>query len=109
MEWLVSQRGHRGAAVLERIQGEITVVGAEGDIGQVLEDAACDQLLRDSIDAAAPPEEIITTIGGSTVVAMRAPGLPWLLLVPGPAMPDFGELSLMAPLLAIARRLDQGR
>ncbi|MGD1147782.1 MAG: FHA domain-containing protein [Thermoanaerobaculaceae bacterium] len=109
VEWLVSQRGHRGAAVLEKVQGAITVVAAEGDIGQVLEDADCEQLFRGTVDATASPEEIITTIGGRTVVAMRAPGLPWLLLVPGPAMPDFGELSLMAPLLAVARRLDLGR
>lgn len=108
VEWLVSQRGHSGAAVLEIVQGDITVVAAEGDLGPVLEDAACEQLFRRPIDTATTPEEIITTIGGKTVVAMRAPGLPWLLLVPGPAMPDFGELSLMAPLLAVARRLDRG-
>ena len=97
-----------GAAVLEIVQGDITVVAAEGDIGPVLEDAACEQLFYHEIDAATTPEEIVTTIGGRTVVAMTAPGLPWLLLVPGPAMPDFGELSLMAPLLAVARRLDRG-
>ena len=109
VEWLVSQRGHRGAAVLEKTLGDITVVAAEGDIGQVLENAACESLLHGRVETSTTPEEIITTIGGKTVVAMKSPGLPWLLLVPGPAMPDFAELSLMAPLLAVARRLDQGR
>ncbi len=109
VEWLVRDRGLVGAAVLDRVGSEITVIAADGDIGAVLEDPGCEALLRGSVEAGATPEEIITSIAGRTVVAMRAPGLPWLLLAPGPAMPDFGELALIAPLLAVARRLDAER
>ena len=109
VEWLVGQRGLAGAAVLDWVQREITVIAADGEISAVLEDPGCEALLRGAVEAATAPEEIITTIGGRTAVAMRAPALPWLLLVPGPAMPDFGELALITPLLAVARRLDTGR
>jgi hypothetical protein len=109
VEWLVGQRSLAGAAVLDRVRREITVIAAEGDITAVLEDPGCEALLRGAVEATSTPEEIITTIGGRTVVAMRTPGLPWLLLVPGAAMPEFGELALIAPLLAVARRLDAAR
>ncbi|HVN75019.1 MAG TPA: FHA domain-containing protein [Thermoanaerobaculaceae bacterium] len=109
VRWLVGQRRVVGAAVLETIKGDITVVAAEGEVSAVLEDPGCEALLIAKVESTATPEEIITTIGGRTVVAMRTPGLPWLLLVPGAAMPEFGELALIAPLLAVARRLDLGR
>ncbi len=109
VEWLVGQRGLAGAAVLDTVEGEISVIAAEGEISAVLEDPGCEALLHGPVEAGGTPEEIITTIGGRTVVAMRASGVPWLLLVPGAAMPDFGELTLITPLLAVARRLDGGR
>jgi hypothetical protein len=39
-------------------------------------------------------------------LALKSAELPVLVLVPGAATPDFGELSLIARLLAVARRLD---
>lgn len=105
VEWLVRQRGARGAAVLETIAGEVAVLAADGEIRVVLDDPACAALLAGG-GAAASPEEIVTEIGGVTVMAMKAAALPWLLLVPGRAMPELGELALIAPLLAVARRLD---
>jgi hypothetical protein len=107
VEWLVASRGLRGAAVLEEVRGEVVVVVAQGEIGPVVDDPACAELVRDGGDA--PPQGgIDVTLGNRRVLAMRAAGQPWLVLVPGPAMPDFGELVLAARLLAVARRLDGG-
>jgi len=107
VEWLVGEREFRGAAVLQEVNGEIIVVAAQGEIGAVLEDPACESLVRGGADGAGSTEGISVTIANQAVLAMKAPDLPWLVLVPNLAMPDFTELSLVARLLAVARRLDR--
>jgi pSer/pThr/pTyr-binding forkhead associated (FHA) protein len=109
VEWLVGQRGLRGVAVLQEVDGEIVVIAAQGEIRDVLEDAACEALVRGSREGRGSTEEISVTIANQAVLAMKAPKLPWLLLVPRFAMPDFAELSLVVRLLGVARRLDRGR
>jgi pSer/pThr/pTyr-binding forkhead associated (FHA) protein len=107
VEWLVGERGLRGAAVLQDVEGEIIVVAAQGEIFAVLEDPACEALVRGGTDDTGSTEGISVTIANQAVLAMKSPGLPWLLLVPNLAMPDFTELSLVARLLAVARRIDR--
>lgn len=105
VEWLVGSRGLRGAAVLERLGREVAVVAAHGEVSRVLEDPECAELVRGSRGAASP-EGVDVTLAGEHVLALKSADLPWLVLVPGAATPDFGELSLVARLLAVARRLD---
>ncbi|MBZ5590152.1 MAG: FHA domain-containing protein [Acidobacteriia bacterium] len=109
VEWLVGQRGLRGAAILQDVDGEIVVAAAQGEIGAVLEDPACLELVRGSGEGAGSTGGISVTIAHQAVLAMKAPELPWLVLVPRLAMPDFAELSLVVRLLGVARRLDRGR
>ena len=105
LEWLVGSRGLKGAAVLERLGREVAVVAAHGEVGRVLEDPECAELVRNGRDAASP-EGVDLTLAGQHVLALKSAELPWLVLVPGAATPDSGELSLVARLLAVARRLD---
>ena len=105
VEWLVGSRGLRGAAVLERLGYEVAVVAAHGEVGGVLEDPACADLVRGD-PGVGSPEGVDVTLAGQHVLALKSADLPWLVLVPGAATPDFGELSLMGRLLAVARRLD---
>jgi len=108
VEWLVSERHLGGAALLEVVGSEIMVAAAQGEVGEVLEDPACEELVRRGEEGKGGPESVGLTIADRSVVAMKAPDLPWLLLVPNQAMPEFRELSLIARLLAVARRLDRG-
>jgi len=108
VEWLVSERRLRGVAILQVVGSEVVVVAAQGEIGAVLEDPACEELVRRGAEGAGSTESISLTISDRAVLAMKAPDLPWLLLVPNQATPDFRELSLVARLLAVARRLDRG-
>ena len=103
--WLVESRGARGAAVIEAFGREIAVVAAHGEVRAVLEDPACAALVRGGRGDDSP-QGIHLTLAGERVLALSASGLPWLLLVAGPATPDVGELSALARLLAVARRLD---
>ncbi len=105
VEWLVGSRGLRGAAVLEKLGQEVAVVAAHGEVGGVLEDPACAGLVRGDRDIGSP-EGVDLMLAGQHVLALKSAELPWLVLVPGIATPDFGELSLIARLLAVARRLD---
>ncbi len=105
VEWLVGSRGLKGAAVLERLGREVAVVAAHGEVSRVLEDPECAELVRGSRGAASP-EGVDVTLAGQHVLALKSAELPVLVLVPGAATPDFGELSLIARLLAVARRLD---
>jgi pSer/pThr/pTyr-binding forkhead associated (FHA) protein len=108
VEWLVGERGLRGVALLQLVGSEIVVVAAQGEIGAMLEDPACEELVRRGSEATGSTEGISLTIADQAVLAMKAPDLPWLLLIPNLATPDFRELSLVARLLAVARRLDRG-
>ncbi len=105
VEWLVGSRGLRGAAVLEMLGRDVAVVAAHGEVSRVLEDPECAELVRGNRGAASP-EGVDVTLAGQHVLALKSAELPVLVLVPGSATPDFGELSLMARLLAVARRLD---
>ncbi len=105
VEWLVGSRGLRGAAVLEKLGREVAVVAAHGEVSRVLEDPECATLVRGNRGAGSP-EGLEVILGGQHVLALNSAELPVLVLVPGSATPDFGELSLMARLLAVARRLD---
>jgi hypothetical protein len=108
VEWLVGERRMRGVALLQLVGAEIVVVAAQGEIGAVLEDPACEELVRRGSEETGSTEGVSLTIADQAVLAMKAPDLPWLLLIPNLAMPDFRELSLVARLLAVARRLDRG-
>ncbi len=107
MEWLVGERGLRGVAVLQEVKGEIIVEAAHGEIFAVLEDPGCEALVRGGTKSPQSTEGIGVTIANQAVLAMKAPDLPWLVLVPSLGMPDFKELSLVTRLLAVARRIDR--
>jgi hypothetical protein len=105
VEWLVGFRKLRGAAVLETLGSVVTVVAAHGEVSRVLEDPECAELVRGRQGVTAP-EGFDVTLAGQHVLALKSAELPWLVLVPSSATPDVAELSLIARLLAVARRLD---
>jgi hypothetical protein len=106
VDWLVTSRGVAGAAVLDNVDGVVGVVAAEGQLTGVLEDPRCVQLVNGGDTGTVAPEGIHLTFGGRDALALRAHDSPWILLVPGQAMPDGGELALIVRLSAVARRLD---
>ncbi len=106
VEWLVTRGGMRGAAVLESVGDEVVVAAAHGDVNAVLEDPRCAAVVRGGTTAGSAIEGIDLLLGQRRVVALKAPNLPWLFLMPGTSTPDSGALSLAIRLLAVARRID---
>ena len=108
VEWLVASCGMRGAAVLEWVAGEVVVGAADGDVNTVLKDPGCTLLVRGDAKTGPAAEGIDLLLGDRRVVALKAPDLPWLLLVAGRATPDSAVLCMAMRLLAVARRIDGG-
>lgn len=106
VEWLVQQRGHRGAAVLDAVGGEVVLAAAHGDVVKALEDAGLRRLVVDPKLRAEPFETVEIRPAGVKALAVKAPSLPWLLILPDAWMPDSSELGLYVRLLAVACRLD---
>jgi hypothetical protein len=106
VEWLVAQRGMRGAAVAEQV-GEDTVVRAvHGQLLDVLDDAriggvVCAGSIHDGELAT-----VQTTLGSHNVLAVHCTGLPCLLIIPGRAMPAASDLELYVALLRVGQRLN---
>ncbi|MEW6336697.1 MAG: FHA domain-containing protein [Acidobacteriota bacterium] len=105
-EWLVTHRGMSAVAVLETAGSEVGVIAAHGALGSVLEDPVC----LDLVSGEAPPEGTVETVqcelAGRRALAVRAPDVPWMVVITGASMPDTVEIELFTRLLAVARRLD---
>ncbi|HPC83053.1 MAG TPA: FHA domain-containing protein [Thermoanaerobaculaceae bacterium] len=106
VEWLVEHRGHRGAAVLEAVDGEVMLAATHGDVMPLLEDAGLRRLVLDPLGRAEPFEAVEIQSGSGKGLAVKAPRLPWLIIVPASGMPESTELGLCVRLLAVAARLD---
>lgn len=106
VEWLVQQRGHRGAAVLEAVDGEVLLTATHGDVVNLLEDSGVRRLVLDPVARAEPFEAVEIQPASLRALAVKATTLPWLLVVPSAGMPESTELGLYVRLLAVASRLD---
>lgn len=107
-EWVVSHRGHRGLVLVEPAADDLVVLAAHGDIQDVLQRPGQLRLLRDQeAHAASAVESLTLEVTAGRLVAIRAPGTPWMVLRVGIGMPDTLETELYARLMAIARRLDE--
>ncbi|MFI5142882.1 MAG: FHA domain-containing protein [Thermoanaerobaculales bacterium] len=106
VEWLVVQVGMRGAAVLECVGDEVVVAAAHGEVKAVLDDPGCVSVVRNGAGMGTNLEGLDLSLGHRRVVALKAPDVPWLLLVPGQATPDSSKLAMVMRLLAVARRID---
>ncbi len=104
VEWLVARRGMRGAAVGEEVDGETSVRAAHGELREVLDDPRLGAVVRPSAVQDGTLETIQTRLGKHDVVAVHAPALPCLLLLPG-AMPSSSDIELYVALLRVAQRL----
>lgn len=107
VEWLVQQRGHRGAAVLEAVGGEVLLAATHGDVVDLLEDSGVRRLVLDPAARAEPFEAVEIRPERSKALAVKATALPWLLVVPSTGKPESTELGLYVRLLAVACRLDR--
>ncbi len=105
-EWLVTHRGMHAVAVIDTTGPEVGVVAAHGALGAVLEDPAC----LDVVKGEPPPDGTVETVqcelAGRRALALRAPDVPWMVVITGASMPDTVEIELFTRLLAVARRLD---
>jgi FHA domain len=106
VEWLVAQRGMKGAAIMEEMRGEVVVQVAHGDLVDVLEKPECSALVK-SHAAARSIGTLDLEPRGGRIVVMKAPGQACLLLVPRESLPDKDELELLLLLLSVAERLDR--
>lgn len=106
VEWLVQHRGHRGAAVLEGVEGEVLVVATHGEVVSVLDDARLRQLVLDPAPRSEPFEAVEVHPAGIKTLAVKTAGMPWLVILIAAGTPDSTELGLYARLLAVACRLD---
>ncbi len=105
--WLVQRRGMEGAAVVEAVGGEVTVIASHGAIASVLQDPRCLAALREPAAVGPGLETSQLFLGGRRVLAIAAAGLPWLLVATGERQPEAGEVELWAHLMAVACRLDR--
>jgi hypothetical protein len=82
------------------------VIAAHGALDAVLEDPGCLEVVRGE----SPPDGTVETIqcelAGRRALALRAPEVPWMVVITGDSMPDTVEIELFTRLLAVARRLD---
>jgi hypothetical protein len=105
-EWLVTHRGMHAVAVLDATGPEVGVIAAHGALDAVLEDPGCLEVVRGE----SPPDGTVETIqcelAGRRALALRAPEVPWMVVITGDSMPDTVEIELFTRLLAVARRLD---
>lgn len=106
VEWLVTQRGMRGAAVLDAVDDDVAVAAAHGKLVEILGDPAFGPLLRRGAKTGITVENVQLEVGNFIVMGVKAPELPWFLLLPGAARPDSAEIELYVHLLALATRLD---
>jgi hypothetical protein len=106
VEWLVTHRGMRGAAVAEEIDGEISVRAAHGELVDVLDDPRLAAVVRSGKVPDGGLETVQAKLGRHEIVAMHGPALPCLLLLPGRAMPAASDFELFVALLRVAQRLD---
>ncbi len=105
-EWLVQQRGHRGAAALEVVSSEVLLTATHGDVVSLLEDSGVRGTLLDPVVRAEPFEVVEIQVAALKALAVKAPTLPWLLIVLSRGTPESTELGLYVRLLAVASRLD---
>jgi hypothetical protein len=104
--WLVQRRGVQSAAVVAVVGEEVTVAAAHGTMAGMLQDRRCLAVLRNSGALGPGPETSQLLLGDQRVLAISAPGLPWLLVATGERQPEAGEVDLWVHLLAVACRLD---
>ena len=106
VEWLVGQRGMRGAAIAEEVEGETMLRAAHGELIGILDDPRLRAVVRSAAQHRDALESVQLRLGQREVVAVHGAGLPCLLVLPGLAMPASSEIELYVALLRIAQRLD---
>jgi len=106
VEWLVSQRGMRGAAIAEEVEGETMLRAAHGELVGILDDPRLRAVVRSAAQHREALESVQLRLGQREVIAVHGAALPCLLILPGAAMPASSEIELYAALLRVAQRLD---
>ena len=106
VEWLVAQRGMRGSAIVEEVDGETVMRAAHGDLGGVLDDPRLGAAVRDAARHREVLESVQLRLGRRDAVMVHGAGLPCLVMLPGTGMPASTEIELYAALLRVAQRLD---
>ncbi len=106
VEWMVAQRGMRGAAVAEIVAGETSLRAAHGGLLDVLDDPRLGVVVGGDTVHDGSLETVQTRLGDREVLAVHAPGLPCLLLLRGKAMPASSDIELFVALLRVALRLE---
>jgi pSer/pThr/pTyr-binding forkhead associated (FHA) protein len=107
VEWLVTQRGMRGAAVAEMVGSETSVRAAHGGLRDVLDDPRLGAVVRSGTLREGGLETMQTQLGSHEVLAVHATSVPCLLLLPGGAMPASSDIELFLALMRIALRLEE--
>ncbi len=108
VEWLVTYRAARGAAVIDASDGDLSIIAVHGELAPLLAERDGLRVLNAPGPAGPRLESLQLTIGERTVLAVRAEGRPWLVVLPGAGMPDSQEIDLYVHLLGVAGRLDAG-
>jgi hypothetical protein len=106
VEWLVAQRGMRGAALAEIVRDEPMLRAAHGDIAGVLDDPRLAAVLRAAGSGHEGLEFVQVRLGDSEALAVHAGGAPCLLILPRRAMPSGAELELYVALLRVGQKID---
>lgn len=107
VEWLVAQRGMRGAAIAEVLEGETSVRAVHGDLRDVLDDQRLGSVVRPRTHREGGVETVQARLGAHEVVAVHAASSPCLLLLPGSAMPASSDIELFLALMRLALRLEE--
>jgi len=106
VEWLVGQRGMRGAAIAEEVDGETVLRAVHGELAGILEDPRLGAVVRAAAQHREPLESVQLKLGQREVIAVHGAALPTLLVLPGGARPASSEIELYAALLRVGQRLD---
>jgi hypothetical protein len=105
VEWLVAQRGMRGAAIAEEVDGATMLRAAHGECTGVLDAPGLGAVVRAAAQHHDVLESVQLRLGQREVIVVHGTELPCLLIVPGKAMPASSEIELYAALLRVAQRL----
>ena len=106
VEWLVTQRGMRGAAVAEQVLDEPMLRAAHGELAGLLDDPRLGAILQTAGHGHEGLESVQVRLGQREVLAVHGAGVPCLLILPGRSMPASSEIELYVALLRVGQRLE---
>lgn len=104
LEWVVSQAGAKGAALLRVVDADTVVEAACGDVQSILASGSLPATLKQA-GIGRTSEALAVQCGSDRTLAIMCEGGRWLILALGDTNPTASQVELFAQATAVALRL----